>query len=175
MIRRIRTLIALVSSLLVAATTWSADPCEPRILRKVFDTGTLEQGQLLGKAKERLLRIQDRLGQDTWNRVANDCIDLIDPNVGTLEKVTIHDWVKLTVNTEVTDDEIVAVIRSVNGLRDSSGLLHIGILRKSGVGDGSRRWQRRSGCGRRWCCLISSFRIWMASRSSISRTARKSP
>jgi hypothetical protein len=118
----------------------AAITCDPRITGRVFDTGSPEQIALWGPAKERLLRIQNTVGHERWNRVANDVIDLVDPNVGTLERVTIHDWVKVTTNTAVGDEEIAAVILAVEGLRDSSGLPHIGLFRKSGVGDGSRRW-----------------------------------
>src|SRR6266851_2965117 len=38
------------------------------------------------------------------------------------------------------------------------------------------RWRRCGGCGRRWCCWISSFQIWMASRlRSGSFPVRRSP
>jgi hypothetical protein len=113
--------------------------CTPRIFERVLD-GTPEEIARWGPAKERLLRIQGQVGQQRWNRIANDCIDVVDPNLGKLERVTVRDWVQLTARDNATDDQIAEVILALDDLRDSSGLLHMGLIRKSGLSDGSRRW-----------------------------------
>lgn len=125
---------------LPAGTRAAETSCTPRIAARVFDTGTSEQIARWGPAKERLLRLRASVSQDRWNRVAEDCLDVVDPNAAGLPRVTIHDWLATTRNGQVTDEEIAAVVNAVDELRDSSGLLHMGIVRKSGVGDGSRRW-----------------------------------
>ena len=123
--------------------------CDPRITAKVFDTGTADQIARWAPAKERLLRVQALVGQDRWSRVANDCIDVIDPNGSGLERITVHKWVEATVNPSITDAELADVIRALDGLRDSSGRLHVGLLMKSATGDGSTRWLMTAATGNR--------------------------
>jgi hypothetical protein len=116
-------------------------PCNPLVANKIRTTGTAEQLASAEEAFARLKRIESLVGEDMWARVAHDVVEVVDPFSPASSTVTIHDWVRTTLHSADSDEEIAAVIRAVDSLRDGSNKPFHGILVKPGpTPDGSSSW-----------------------------------
>lgn len=135
-----RRIVSWVTVVLIAHVTLAAAPfCDPSVLKRIIETGTPEQLTALKKLTGRIDTINDGTVVEAWNRVAHEAMDVMDPNAVT--EVTVHTWVQLTVNTAGTDQEMAAVIRALDSLRQGPGEpLFKGIITKTGVGDQSTAW-----------------------------------